>query len=172
MTFFTRIKIVGRENIIPRLGEDFKHFWKNPPRSVCRYCPSAAFPKTAKVKLRAVLLSLCTELFTNPLPFSYNGNRLGFIISKNNCLNDFTVTYNNCFECFYWTVKIIRGRYFSQNSRKNVDNRRELWESQMLNINDRGVLQWDFNFAKTVVPLALVIIWNRKTKQVAVMWDT
>ena len=38
-------------------------------------------------------------------------------------------------------------------------------------LNDRGVLQWDFNFAKTVVPLALVIIWNRKTKPVAIIWE-
>ena len=42
----------------------------------------------------------------------------------------------------------IRGRYYPQYSRKNVDNWRELWESQMLNINDRGVPKGDFNFAK------------------------
>ena len=73
---------------------------------------------------------------------------------------------------FLWGNSIIRGRYYPQYSRKNVDNWRELWESQMLNINDRGVLQWDFNFAKTVVPLALVIIWNRKTKLVVVIWES
>ena len=72
---------------------------------------------------------------------------------------------------FLWGNSTIRGRYYPQYSRKNVDLRRELWESQMLNINDRGVPKGDFNFAKTVVPLALVIIWNRKTKPVAIIWE-
>ena len=58
----------------------------------------------------------------------------------------------------------IRGRYYPQYSRKNVDNWRGLWESQrigaifgvifckaptdFMNINDRGVPKGDFNFAK------------------------
>ena len=52
----------------------------------------------------------------------YNGDQLGFTFSNDNYHNDFTVTDNNCFECFYWTVKIIRGRYYPQYSCKNVDN--------------------------------------------------
>ena len=63
----------------------------------------------------AILLSLCTELFTNPLrlPYNgdqlglmvpYNGDRLGFIISKINYHNDFTVTDNNSLECFYEAI--------------------------------------------------------------------
>ena len=38
----------------------------------------------------------------------YNGDRLGFIISKINYLNDFTVTDNNGFECFYGTIEPLK----------------------------------------------------------------
>ena len=94
MTFFTRIKIVGRENIIPRLDEDFRHFCRKSPRAYVDTARRRYFDKTVKEAQPGTiaLLLLCTELFINPLPFSYNGNRLGFTFSKDNFQNDFTVT--------------------------------------------------------------------------------
>ena len=73
---------------------------------------------------------------------------------------------------FLWGNSIIRGRYYPQYSRKNVDNRRGTMRITNVEYKWPRRPQWDFNFAKTVVPLALVIIWNRKTKLVAVIWDT
>ena len=54
-----------------------------------------SFPKTAKVKLPTVSLSLCTELFTNPLPFPYNDDQLGLMVPYNDDQLGFTVSYNN-----------------------------------------------------------------------------
>ena len=48
MTFFTRIKIVGRENIIPRLDEDFRHFCRKSPRAYVDTARRRYFDKTVK----------------------------------------------------------------------------------------------------------------------------
>ena len=71
MTFFTRIKIVGRENIIPRLDEDFRHFCRKSPRAYVDTARRRYFDKTVKEAQPGTiaLFLLCTELFTNPLLF-------------------------------------------------------------------------------------------------------
>ena len=71
MTFFTRIKIVGRENIIPRLDEDFRHFCRKSPRAYVDTARRRYFDKTVKEAQPGTiaLLLLCTELFIDPLLF-------------------------------------------------------------------------------------------------------
>ena len=46
-----------------------------------------------------------TKNRTNPLRIPYNGDRLGFNFSKDNYHNNFTVTDNIGFKCFYGTIE-------------------------------------------------------------------
>ena len=75
---------------------------------VCRYCPSSFFDKTAQLTPGTVLIGLCTELFANSLRLPYDGDRLGFTFSKDNFHNDFTVTDNIGFKCFFGTIEPLK----------------------------------------------------------------
>ena len=71
-----------------------------------------------------VLLSLCTELFTNPLPFPYNDDQLDFTIPNNNNLLWFCA--------FCKDKNLLRDTPRSVMFINNVDCRRVLWDSQQI----------------------------------------
>ena len=78
---FYKDKIVGRENIIPRLDEDFRHFCRKSPRAYVDTARRRYFDKTVKEAQPGTiaLLLLCTELFIDPLRIPYNNEYFDFI---------------------------------------------------------------------------------------------